>query len=109
MRIMTETNDGFVLSEKDLELRGPGDFFGSKQSGLPEFKVADMVHDYRALETARQDASLLVDSEAFWHNDQYASLRTYLDGQVCSRERSSIKGRRQKFCCILLLMIIYYC
>ncbi len=80
MRIMTETNDGFVLSEKDLELRGPGDFFGSKQSGLPEFKVADMVHDYRALETARQDAALLVDSEAFWHNDQYASLRTYLDG-----------------------------
>ena len=109
MRIMTETNDGFVLSEKDLELRGPGDFFGSKQSGLPEFKVADMVHDYRALETARQDAALLVDSEAFWHNDQYASLRTYLDGQVCSRERSSIKGRQQKFCCILLLMIIYYC
>jgi ATP-dependent DNA helicase RecG len=80
MRIMTETNDGFVLSEKDLELRGPGDFFGSKQSGLPEFKVADMVHDYRALETARQDAAILVDSEAFWHNDQYASLRTYLDG-----------------------------
>ncbi|MBU4638432.1 ATP-dependent DNA helicase RecG [Bacillus toyonensis] len=79
MRIMTETNDGFVLSEKDLELRGPGDFFGSKQSGLPEFKVADMVHDYRALETARQDAAILVDSEAFWHNDQYASLRTYLD------------------------------
>lgn len=80
MRIMTETNDGFVLSEKDLELRGPGDFFGSKQSGLPEFKVADMVHDYRALETARQDAAILVDSEAFWHNDQYAALRTYLDG-----------------------------
>lgn len=80
MRIMTETNDGFVLSEKDLELRGPGDFFGSKQSGLPEFKVADMVHDYRALETARQDAAILVESEAFWHNDQYAALRTYLDG-----------------------------
>jgi ATP-dependent DNA helicase RecG len=79
MRIMTETNDGFVLSEKDLELRGPGDFFGSKQSGLPEFKVADMVHDYRALETARSDAALLVESRAFWEEPQYACLRRYLD------------------------------
>lgn len=79
MRIMTETNDGFVLSEKDLELRGPGDFFGNKQSGLPEFKVADMVHDYRALETARQDATLLVNSDAFWHQEQYNELRSYLE------------------------------
>ena len=56
MMSMTETNDGFVLAEKDLELRGPGDFFGKKQSGLPEFKVADLVHDYRALNTAKVDA-----------------------------------------------------
>ena len=55
-----------------------------------------MVHDYRALETARQDASLLVDSEAFWHNDQYASLRTYLDGTGVFQERSSIKGEATK-------------
>jgi ATP-dependent DNA helicase RecG len=78
MKIMSETNDGFVLSEKDLELRGPGDFFGKKQSGLPEFKVADMVHDYRALETARNDASLLVQSAAFWQGEKYRSLRDYL-------------------------------
>ncbi|OCA86089.1 ATP-dependent DNA helicase RecG [Bacillus sp. FJAT-27225] len=78
MKIMTETNDGFVVSEKDLELRGPGDFFGKKQSGIPEFKVADMVHDYRALETARDDAAKLVQSKAFWESPEYAGLRREL-------------------------------
>lgn len=79
MKIMTETNDGFVLSEKDLELRGPGDFFGRKQSGMPEFKVADMIHDYRALEVARDDAATLANSDAFWKDDEYAPLRRYLE------------------------------
>ncbi|MFS0782343.1 ATP-dependent DNA helicase RecG [Bacillus sp. 1P06AnD] len=79
MRIMTETQDGFVLSEKDLELRGPGDFFGRKQSGMPEFKVADLIHDYRILETAREDASQLVNSEAFWHEQIYDDLRDELN------------------------------
>ncbi|MED4202620.1 ATP-dependent DNA helicase RecG [Neobacillus mesonae] len=79
MRIMTETNDGFVLSEKDLELRGPGDFFGKKQSGIPEFKVADMVHDYRALETARNDAAALIQSGYFWTSPEYSFLRKQLE------------------------------
>lgn len=79
MRIMTETNDGFVLSEKDLELRGPGDFFGRKQSGVPEFKVADMVHDYRALETARNDAAILIQSDNFWTSSEYDYLRKQLE------------------------------
>src|SRR5699024_6841599 len=56
MKIMQETNDGFRLSEADLKLRGPGDTYGQKQSGLPAFKVADLMHDYRALEVARGDA-----------------------------------------------------
>jgi ATP-dependent DNA helicase RecG len=79
MRIMTETNDGFVLSEKDLELRGPGDFFGKKQSGMPEFKVADMVHDFRALETARNDAAQLIQSKVFWTSDEFKHLREELE------------------------------
>lgn len=78
MKIMTETNDGFVLSEKDLELRGPGDFFGKKQSGLPEFKVADMVHDYRALEVARDDAQALINSKDFWEDPRWEQLRLFL-------------------------------
>ncbi|MDT8859065.1 ATP-dependent DNA helicase RecG [Alkalihalobacillus sp. MEB130] len=79
MKIMTETNDGFVLSERDLELRGPGDFFGAKQSGLPDFKVADVVHDYRALEVARQDAVKLVESAEFWTEKRYEGLRRYIE------------------------------
>jgi ATP-dependent DNA helicase RecG len=79
MKIMTETSDGFVLSEKDLELRGPGDFFGKKQSGMPEFKVADIIHDYKALETARSDAAYLIQSEQFWTSDEYKALRKGLE------------------------------
>lgn len=75
---MTETNDGFRLAEKDLELRGPGDFFGKKQSGLPEFKMADLVHDYRALEVARQDAVKLIESAEFWQAEDYKVLRQNL-------------------------------
>ncbi|KOY82644.1 ATP-dependent DNA helicase RecG [Lysinibacillus macroides] len=79
MQSMTETNDGFRLAEKDLELRGPGDFFGRKQSGLPDFKVADLVHDYRILETARKDATELLETDAFWHDRDYQYLRKMLE------------------------------
>ncbi|MGE7940903.1 ATP-dependent DNA helicase RecG [Lysinibacillus xylanilyticus] len=79
MQSMTETNDGFRLAEKDLELRGPGDFFGRKQSGLPDFKVADLVHDYRILETARKDATTMLETDAFWHDDEYRYLRSMLE------------------------------
>ena len=78
MQSMTETNDGFRLAEKDLELRGPGDFFGRKQSGLPDFKVADLVHDYRTLETARKDATAMIETDAFWHDETYRYLREML-------------------------------
>ena len=50
-RSMVRTDDGFVIAEKDLELRGPGDFFGTRQSGLPAFRVADLMRDRDLLET----------------------------------------------------------
>ncbi|SDN26719.1 ATP-dependent DNA helicase RecG [Alkalicoccus daliensis] len=88
MAIMTETNDGFELSQRDLELRGPGDFFGVKQSGLPQMKVADIVEDFRTLEVARQDAAKLVASEAFWKSEIYAPLRQALEEEgVFRKER----------------------
>ena len=88
MTSMTETNDGFVLAEKDLELRGPGDFFGRKQSGLPEFKVADLVHDYRALNTAKVDAEKMLNSDDFWHSEEMVGLRSILiNSKVLEGER----------------------
>lgn len=81
MSIMTETNDGFVVSERDLELRGPGEFFGSKQSGVPEFQVADMVHDYRVLEIARQDAAELIFTENLTENPAYQALYAQLQAE----------------------------
>src|SRR5690625_7827950 len=68
MRIMTETTDGFKLSEEDLKLRGPGDVLGKKESGLPEFKVADIIHDYGALETARVDEVEIVENNLLENN-----------------------------------------
>jgi ATP-dependent DNA helicase RecG len=57
---MTDTNDGFKIAEVDLSVRGPGDFFGTRQSGLPEFRVADLVRDAAMLEPARQEAFALI-------------------------------------------------
>ncbi|MFD1336072.1 ATP-dependent DNA helicase RecG [Oceanobacillus iheyensis] len=86
MRIMTETTDGFELSEQDLQLRGPGDFFGKKQSGMPEFKVADMVHDYRALETARDDASIILENNLLEEED-YQQVRSILEEEINRMEK----------------------
>lgn len=86
MSIMTETNDGFELSQRDLELRGPGDFFGVKQSGLPQFKVADIVEDFKVLEIARQDANKLVYSAAFWSGEDYRLLKDTLEKQGAFQE-----------------------
>lgn len=56
LQIMTQSNDGFYLSEKDLEMRGSGDLFGTQQSGLPTFRIANIISDRKWLEIAREDA-----------------------------------------------------
>ena len=56
LSIMTETNDGFVIAEKDLQLRGPGEFLGTRQSGLPDLIISDIVRDAKILELARNEA-----------------------------------------------------
>lgn len=78
MEIMTKTNDGFELSQKDLEMRGPGEIFGKKQSGLPEFKVADIVENFTILEAAREEAANLLVQGDFFENEEYLLLREEL-------------------------------
>ncbi|BBH19658.1 ATP-dependent DNA helicase RecG [Paenibacillus baekrokdamisoli] len=78
MKVMTETEDGFEVARRDLELRGPGDFFGTKQSGVPDFKLADMAADFEVLEQAREDAAELTANADFWKEAAYARLREIL-------------------------------
>ena len=54
--IMAQTSNGFIIAEKDLELRGPGELLGTKQSGLPEFRIGNIVRDQEILEKAKQEA-----------------------------------------------------
>ncbi len=63
LKIMTETNDGFAISEADLRLRGPGDFFGSRQHGLPEMKIANLASDMDTLSKAQEAAQALLKAD----------------------------------------------
>ena len=60
MSIMEETNDGFKISEKDLEIRGPGEFFGTRQHGLPELKVANIFKHIKILKQAQLEARYII-------------------------------------------------
>ena len=60
IQAMTRTNNGFELAEIDLEIRGPGEFFGTRQSGLPEFRIADIIKDAALLEAAKSEAEKII-------------------------------------------------
>lgn len=71
LSIMTKTTDGFLLSEEDLKLRGPGNFFGKEQSGILAFKVANLVEDEKILTCAIEDSEELINKEDFDNNMEY--------------------------------------
>jgi ATP-dependent DNA helicase RecG len=79
LRTLVETSDGFVVAERDLELRGPGDFFGTRQSGLPTLRSGDLVRDRGIMEEARRLADLALDREP--------------DGALAAEARRSWAGR----------------
>jgi ATP-dependent DNA helicase RecG len=75
---MAETTDGFRIAEVDLSLRGPGDFFGTRQSGLPEFRVANLLRDAACLEPARQEAFALIAADPHVAKPEHRALRAAL-------------------------------
>ena len=75
LSIMTKTNDGFRISEEDLRLRGPGDFFGSRQHGLPEMHVADLGADMNVMQRAQSEAQLLLAADPELALPEHAALR----------------------------------
>ena len=78
MKIMTQTNNGFVVSQKDLELRGPGEVFGNRQSGLPVFHFADIVADAHILEVAKEEAQAIYAQKDWQILPMYQDLVNYL-------------------------------
>ena len=81
LEILTRTNDGFVVAEKDLELRGPGEFLGTRQSGLPDLLLANLVTDAEILEQARHAAIDLIktDPELVHHKQLRSRIELGLD------------------------------
>ncbi|MBZ2404653.1 ATP-dependent DNA helicase RecG [Liquorilactobacillus hordei] len=79
MQIMTETNNGFVIAQKDLELRGQGDILGNKQSGMPEFKLGDPINDLRILQIAKEEAQQIIGDERFKQKKENEELIKYLN------------------------------
>ncbi len=74
LKAMTSTSDGFALAEEDLRLRGPGEFHGTRQSGLPEFKIADLLRDWKALEAAREEAQAFVQKDPCFKSPEGRAL-----------------------------------
>ena len=75
MTTMASTNDGFVIAEEDLKLRGPGEFYGTKQSGMPELTIADIFRDIPILEIARKEAFAIIEKDPGLSSESFARLR----------------------------------
>lgn len=79
MKIMQDTNNGFIIAEKDLELRGSGEFFGTKQHGIPEFKIANLFEDMSTLQTVQALAIKIIDEDPELAEEKNAPLKKIVD------------------------------
>ena len=75
MKVMTESTDGFYIANKDLELRGSGDLFGTRQSGIMNLKLADLSRDINILKYAQIEAKKIIEEDENLRNDKYLELK----------------------------------
>ncbi|MFQ6098743.1 MAG: helicase-related protein, partial [Armatimonadota bacterium] len=87
LEILARTNDGFEIAEHDLRIRGPGEFYGTRQHGLPDLKMADILADTPTLVEAREDAFVLVREDPELARPQLAALRREIARRVDERMR----------------------
>ncbi len=85
MKVMCETNDGFIISQKDLELRGSGDFFGTMQHGIPDFKIANLFTDIDILKLAQEVAIKIVDKDASLEKQENKLLKELVKDKFTDR------------------------
>ena len=78
MKVMTRTSDGFEIAEADLKIRGPGEFFGTRQSGLPNLRIANLIQDASLLEAAKAEASRLAQADPSLKQPEHQLLRCML-------------------------------
>lgn len=78
LKVMEKTTDGFVIAEEDLSIRGPGDFLGTRQSGLPDFRIASIIRDARILNDAKEDAFALAARDPFLEKPEHVILKEML-------------------------------
>lgn len=82
LKVMEDTNDGFKVSEADLEIRGPGDFMGTRQSGLPQLSLANLVRDQQILAAARKDAAWLLERDPELSQSEHRGLRAMAEASA---------------------------
>jgi ATP-dependent DNA helicase RecG len=78
LKVMEKTTDGFAIAEEDLAIRGPGDFLGTRQSGLPDFRIASIIRDARILNDAKEDAFALAARDPFLEKPEHIILKETL-------------------------------
>ena len=82
LEILNHSNDGFFIAGEDLRLRGPGDLFGIRQSGILDFKIADVFQDAKVLKSAAEEAGKILEDDPELERPVHAGLKKHIDSRI---------------------------